>query len=87
MNYMAQVERREWSLTINKRGKTLISVCGNSIHFNQAKFAIGDLQTAKKYTLQAVAAEPQAKFEDEKRAAKDARELMLKINAILADSK
>jgi len=53
----------------------------------QAKFAIGDLQTAKKYTLQAVAAEPQAKFEDEKRAAKDARELMLKINAILADSK
>lgn len=53
----------------------------------QAKFAIGDIQTAKKYTLQAMAAEPQAKFEDEKRAAKDARELMLKINAILADSK
>jgi len=54
-------------------------------HMAQAKFAIGDLAAAKTYALRALAAEPEAKFHDEKRAAKDAKELMDKINAILRE--
>jgi len=59
----------------------------NSInHMAQAKFAIGDLATAKRYTLQALAAEKDAKFVDEKQAAKDCKDLMDKINALLGDN-
>jgi len=54
-------------------------------HMAQAKFAIGDLAAAKTYALRALAAEPEAKFHDEKKAAKDAKELMDKINAILRE--
>jgi len=59
----------------------------NSInHMAQAKFAIGDLTTAKRYTLQALAAEKDAKFVDEKQAVKDCKDLMDKINALLGDN-
>jgi len=51
----------------------------------QAKFAIGDLTVAKSYTLRAMAAEKDAKFVDEKQAAKDSKDLMDKINAILGE--
>jgi len=51
----------------------------------QSKFAIGDLTTAKKYTLRAMAAEKDIKFADEKKSAKESKDLMDKINAILGD--
>jgi len=54
-------------------------------HMAQAKFAIGDLTVAKSYTLRAMAAEKDAKFVDEKQAAKDSKDLMDKINAILGE--
>lgn len=60
----------------------------NSInHMAQAKFAIGDLPAARTYTLRALAAEKDAKFVDEKQAAKDSKDLMEKINAILGEIK
>ena len=52
---------------------------------SQAKFSLGDLPAAKSYALRAMAAEPEAKFQDEKKAAKEAKDLMDKINAILRD--
>jgi len=56
-------------------------------HMAQAKFAIGDLTAAKEYTLRALAAEKDAKFVDEKQAAKDSKILMDRINAILGEMK
>jgi len=54
-------------------------------HMAQAKFAIGDLAAAKTYTLRAMAAEKNAKFVDEKQAAKDCKDLMDRINALLGE--
>jgi len=54
-------------------------------HMAQAKFSLGDLPAAKSYALRAMAAEPEAKFQDEKKAAKEAKDLMDKINAILGE--
>merc|ERR1712168_1181139 len=51
----------------------------------QSKFAIGDLATAKTYTLRAMAAEKEAKFADEKKSAKESKDLMDKINIILGE--
>merc|ERR1712121_239050 len=56
-------------------------------HMAQAKFAIGDLTAAKEYTLRALAAEKDAKFVDERQAAKDSKILMDRINAILGEMK
>jgi len=51
----------------------------------QSKFAIGDLVSAKRYTLQAMEAEKNIRFADEKKSAREAKDLMDKINVILKD--
>ena len=76
-------------------GRGLLCILSVSTHISclpnvsylhlQSKFAIGDLTTAKKYTLRAMAAEKDIKFADEKKSAKESKDLMDKINAILGD--
>ena len=53
----------------------------------QAKYELGDMAEAKKVTIRAINSSKTARFADERKAAKETRDLMEKINAHLENQK